>query len=131
VHLNLLQAASIVAIVQAVLMAVFFLRNPKSRNLSNSILAAMLIIFALLTACSLFISSGVFFHKPQYRKPMFAVSQVVFLIGPLLYAYVHALLNPRFQLRPRHARASLSATVRPSSATSSSPIRPGMRRAWS
>jgi AraC-like DNA-binding protein len=103
VHLNLLQTASIVAIVQALLMAFFFLRNPKGRNLSNTILAAMLIIFALQTACSLIINSGFLFYNPQYRKPMFAVSQSVFLIGPLLYAYVRSLLDPRFRLHPKHA----------------------------
>ncbi len=102
-HLNLLQSASVVAIVQALLMSVFFIRNPKGRNLSNSILAAMLIIFALQTASSLLINGGMLFYHPQYRKPVFAVSQTVFLIAPLLYIYVCSVLDPRFRLRQKHA----------------------------
>jgi AraC-like DNA-binding protein len=113
-HLNLLQSASVVAIVQAILMTVFFLRNPKGRNLSNSILAAMLIIFALQTACSLLINGGMLFYHPRYRKPIFAVSQTVFLIAPLLTMYVRSLLDRRFRLRPKdalHAAPFLAASA--------------------
>jgi len=105
---NLLHVASIIAISQAVLMAVVFaqpnfgrLTAIRSRNikLSNFLLSGMLIIFAILTACSLLLSIRPPLENSYYQRATFVAENLAFLIGPMLLLYVQSLLDEDFYLR--------------------------------
>lgn len=101
-HLNLLQIASVIALFQAVLMAVFFARDANRPNYGNRFLSGQLFVFAGLIACSLAMSLDSVKADPRYQKPLFFAGQIAFLVGPLLHFYIQSLLNPGFRLRPRH-----------------------------
>ncbi len=97
--ISVLHGASFIAIFQAVFMAAFFLQHTKNSRLSNIILACMLIIFSVINASSLYLSIVPLKMSQDYHKLLFLLGQLAFLIGPLLYFYVTALLDQRFLLR--------------------------------
>lgn len=98
IKLNLIDIACIVAIFQALLMAVFFFTSKKGNRQSNRILGFWLLSFAVLMCCSFFVS-GVSEYFINYHKSIFVVSQLSLLIGPLFYFYILSLLNKDFRLR--------------------------------
>jgi AraC-like DNA-binding protein len=96
--LNVLHIASLIAIFQSLFMAAFFLQNKKSSRTSNILLAAMLTVFAALIGSTLMSALGL----PRYGKInkdiILILSQMAFLIGPLLYLYIRALLDSSFKI---------------------------------
>ena len=97
---TLLQAASFAAILQAILMATISL-SKKGRSPSNIILASMLLIFSVITGCSLFLSINPLKFNVQYHKLLFLLGHLSFLMGPLLYFYVKSLLEIHFSISQR------------------------------
>lgn len=94
--ITLLQAASVIAILQAILMAITMLQNKKTPSPSNGILASMLLIFSIITGCSLYLSISPLKFNAHYHKLLFMLGHLAFLLGPLLYFYVKSLLEIRF-----------------------------------
>jgi AraC-like DNA-binding protein len=99
--ITVLQGASFIAIFQAVFMAVFFLQHTKNSRLSNIILACMLLIFSVINASSLYLSIAPLKMSEDHHKLLFFLGHLAFLIGPLLYFYMTALLDHQFRLRAR------------------------------
>ena len=97
--ITVLQGASFIAIFQAVFMAVFFLLHTKSSRVSNIILACMLLIFSVINASSLYLSIAPLKLSADHHILLFFLGHLAFLIGPLLYLYVSALLDQQFRLR--------------------------------
>jgi len=93
---SFLEVASLVAILQSVLMAVFVLQNKKGTRSGNVILASMLVIFSVITSCSLFLSIKPLKFDVHYHKVIFILGHLAFLVGPLLYFYIKSLLEFRF-----------------------------------
>ena len=100
-NFSLIHIASLIAIFQAVLMAVFSLQNKKTSRTSNIILASMLLIFAVINCGSLYMSIYPFKINIRYHKLIFMLGNLAFLIGPLLYFYIKSLLDMNFSLRKR------------------------------
>jgi AraC-like DNA-binding protein len=98
---SFLHIASFIAIFQALLMGVFSLQNKKNSRTSNTILASMLFLFAVMGASALFKSILPLQTHMRYHRHIFVIDQLAFLIGPLAYFYVRALLNPEFVVRRR------------------------------
>jgi AraC-like DNA-binding protein len=97
--LSPLHVASVIAIFQALLMALFSLQNRKSTRASNTILASMLLVFAIMGACSLFKTVVPLKANLPYHRAIFLVDHLAFLIGPLSYFYIKSLLESGFTLR--------------------------------
>ena len=99
IKLTLLQLVSMIAIFQAILMAVFFFLNKKSPRPSNIILASMLLIFSIINGFSLYYQLSGYRVSFEQRKLLFFINHLGFLIGPLLYLYVKSLLINGFSIR--------------------------------
>ena len=99
--ISLLQAASLIAVLQSLLMAVISLQNKKGGHTGNIILASMLAIFSIVTGCSLFLSIDPIRFNAHYHKLLFMLGHLAFLVGPLLYFYVKSLLDYQFTLSKR------------------------------
>lgn len=82
-----------VAITQAVLMAIAFLRNKKSSRTSNYTLAVMLVVFAVVNGCTLTLNVFAPGLQPPIQKMVFVLSNLAFLVGPLLFFYIRSLLD--------------------------------------
>ncbi len=101
-NVNLLQILSIIAIFQAILMAVFFLLNKKSNRSSSLILSSMLFVFSLLCIYSLLISFDEVKRDPAYQKYIFLLGNMSFFVGPLLFFYIKSLLNDSFSFKAKY-----------------------------
>ena len=99
--LDILHIACIVAIFQALLMAVAFLTSKKGNKQSNKILAFWFLSFAVVMSSSFFVSIGVWQYFVNYHKLIFVVSQLSLLIGPLFYFYTLSLLDENFLFRKK------------------------------
>jgi AraC-like DNA-binding protein len=97
--INFLQIISIIAIFQAIFMAFFFLQNKKSPRSGNYIFSSMLIIFSLLSTCSLLLTFDDIKFDSIYLKYIFILSNFSFLIGPLLFFYINSLLDDAFSFK--------------------------------
>ncbi len=120
---NLLHVASIIAISQAILMAVVFAQgtprargtysdksgSPQDQNgkISSILLSVILIIFAAITASSLLLSTMPLVKNPFYQKFIFLTENLSFLIGPAFYFYVRSLLDENFSLPLNHYAHSI------------------------
>ena len=99
--ISLLHIASFIAVFQALLMAFVSLQNKRSSRTSNVLLASMLLVFVVISACSLYKSIVPVQTHAKYHRQIFALGTMAFLVGPLLYFYVQSLLDTKFTLRRR------------------------------
>ena len=99
IQLNILHILCIVAIFQALLMAVVLFSSKKGNKLSNKILGLWFLCFTVIMSCSFLVSYGVWQYFEKYHKPIFAISQTVLLVGPLFYFYTKSLFNENFHFR--------------------------------
>jgi hypothetical protein len=99
--ISLLHILSLAAIVQALLMALFWLLNKNSPAVSNRILAAMLFILAAVSSTAVFKTMTPIQVHMRYHRQIFLIGQLAFLVGPLLYFYVKSLLELNFTFRKR------------------------------
>lgn len=98
-----LNILSIMTISQSFFMSVAFFNYKKKNNITNRLFAILLFVFAWLVTSDFFCSAGVYTHFLAYHKLIFMVSKSAFLIGPLIYFYVSALLDPSFVFQKKHA----------------------------
>ncbi len=101
INLNLIDIACVIAIFQALLMAVFFFTSKKGRKQSNIILGFWLLSFAIILTSYFLVSYWVWQYFLNYHKSIFVLSQFSLLIGPLLYFYTLSLLDEKFRFRKR------------------------------
>jgi AraC-like DNA-binding protein len=101
--LDALHIVSIIAIFQSLFMAFFYLLHRNKYGYANRILSAMMFCFSLLIGFTLFLSIDEHNVLVKYHKPFFILSQVSFLIGPLLLFYIRSLLNPNWKISKRDA----------------------------
>jgi AraC-like DNA-binding protein len=99
VDISLLHILSIIAIFQAIMMAVFFVRNTASRRLSNVLLASMLLVFAAVSAASLYKSIVPISVHIRFHRQIFLTGHLAYVAGPLLYFYIRSVLDAGFKLR--------------------------------
>lgn len=99
--LSAIHIVSLIAIFQAVLMAVFFFQNKKNSRTSNVTLASMLIAFAILIGCTMMMNLDNLHNGYGIQKICFVFSFSSFLIGPLLLFYVRSLLDGSYKLQRR------------------------------
>lgn len=96
---NLIQIASIVAIIQALVIGLYFINSDKKTSLKNLIFALLVFTYSVLILCSLILSSGI-------NRNLFLLAhifnQCVFLIGPLVYFYIKMQLTPNFNFERKH-----------------------------
>lgn len=90
---TVIEVIGIIAILQSVILAAFFLTHKKGNRQSNRILSAILGVFAVLISYSLVLQHGAF---EDVYKFMIIGSQSALLIGPLVYLYVCSRLDPKF-----------------------------------
>lgn len=95
---NLIQTSGIIAVFLSYIIAIFIYQTRKDRSSSNSLLAGILFVYALMMICSLILSSGT---NRNIFKWAHIANQSIFLIGPMLYFYIKSNLNPDFQLSKR------------------------------
>jgi len=92
---NLIQTSGIIAIVLSGIISFYFIQINKEKSLKNQLLAGVIIIYAIMIACSLTLSTG---KNIMFFKWAHIGNQVAFLVGPLLFFYIKSLINPNFQL---------------------------------
>lgn len=90
---NLIQIASIVAIIQALMIGLYFIRISKNKSSKNYILSLLIFCYSVLILCSLILSSGI-------NRNLFLLAHILnqsaFLIGPLVFFYIKMQLTPNF-----------------------------------
>ena len=101
IKLNILHIFCIVAVFQALLMAVVLFSGKKGNRQSNVILGFWLLSFAALMSSSFFLSYGVWQYFNNYHKPIFIFGQTALLIGPLFYFYTKSLLEENFRFKKK------------------------------
>ncbi len=100
--MDILYIASIIAIFQSFLMAVFFAQNKKNSRINNFLLVSLLLIFGVMVTCTLLTSNRLFnATSVQEQRIIFVCGQAAFLVGPLLFFYIKTLLSPIFQFRKK------------------------------
>lgn len=92
---NLIQTSGIIAVSLSIIIAIFFYQTRKVKSSSNSLLAGVLFVYALMMVCSIILSAGTNRNLIIWAH---IGNQSIFLIGPLLYFYIKSNLNPDFQL---------------------------------
>jgi AraC-like DNA-binding protein len=95
---NLIQIASIVAIIQAVFIGLYFLNKNKKTSSKNILLGILVFTYSILILCSLILSSGIS-HSLFLVAHIF--NQCAFLVGPLAYFYIKMQLTPNFILEKK------------------------------
>ncbi len=98
IKLNLIHIACIIAISQALLMAIFLFTGREGNKERNRILSLWFLSFVGLMSTSFLVSYGIGPYVENYKNSIFVVSQLSLLIGPLFYFYVRSLLYEDFQL---------------------------------
>jgi AraC-like DNA-binding protein len=96
---NLIQIASIVAIIQALVIGLYFINSYKKTSLKNLIFAVLVSTYSILIICSLVLSSGV---NRNFFLLAHILNQSAFLIGPLVYFYIKMQLTPNFNFERKH-----------------------------
>lgn len=99
--LQLIHIAALIAIFQCLFLSLFFFTNKKGDSSSNKIFASLLFIFAIYAGYSFTQSVGVDEYFYKYFLKLYIISQVSFLISPLLYLYVKSLLIPNLKLEKK------------------------------
>jgi AraC-like DNA-binding protein len=99
---GLLQTLSLLGVAQSVLMSTFLLTGRRAAGLSNRLLAALLLAFAVLTGGFVVMSAETLFFR--YFVAATLANQVGFLVGPLLYLHIRALLDRQRRLAGRELR---------------------------
>jgi AraC-like DNA-binding protein len=99
--LGAIHIVSLIAMFQALLMALFFFLNKKNSRISNVTLATMLLAFAILIGCSMIMNLDNVKSGYGLQKLVFVLSFSSFLIGPLLLLYVRSLLDTNYKLQWR------------------------------
>lgn len=94
--LGIIHIASFIAMFQASFIGGFLLHLKKGRQRSNLILSAILFAFTLIITSQVIMSSRTF---SDYYKPGHLLTQVAFLIGPLLYFYIKSLTVVDFSFK--------------------------------
>jgi AraC-like DNA-binding protein len=82
---NLIQITGIFAIFLACIISIYFASNKQKTSRCNIFLSLLLVVFAIMTLCSLILSSGI--NKNFFRLAHIG-NQTVFLIGPLLFFHI-------------------------------------------
>ena len=89
---------SIIALFQALFMAVFFSTHPQKATRPRSlIMGLMLFVFAILIGCTLMLSIGMPLALGRYYRHVIIIEQLTFVVAPLFYLYVRATLDDRFR----------------------------------
>ena len=99
--LNIIHVACIIAVSQALLMAVFLFSSKKGNRRRNRILGFWFLSFAFLMGCSFLLSFGIWQYFKNHDKTIFAMSQISLLIGPLFYLYIKSLLDENFNFKKK------------------------------
>lgn len=89
------------AVFQSVFLSVFFFTNKKGDKLANRLFGMLLIVFAVSIAHSFTQSTGMIEYFRRYFYPLYILSQLSFLISPLLYLYIKSILIPGTTLSRR------------------------------
>ena len=100
--LNIFHVACLIAIFQAFFMTFYLFTDKRSYKLSKTILAIWLFIFAVILSCNFLVSYKIWQYFVNFHKPIFIISQLSFLLGPLFYFYILSLLNEKFIFKTRH-----------------------------
>lgn len=100
--LTLIHIACLIAIFQAVLVAIYFLTIKRNNKLSINILAAWIFIFAIVLCCSFLVSNDIWQYFVDYHKTIFIISQLSFLLGPLFYLYIDSLFSQKFKIKAKY-----------------------------
>lgn len=108
---NLIQIAGIIAGFLSIFMALYFYQTRKEKIGNQSFFAGLLVVFAVLILCSLFLSSGI-------NRQLFLLSHIgnqsIFLVGPLVYFYINSYSKTRNinrKVMALHALPFVVATV--------------------
>jgi AraC-like DNA-binding protein len=96
---DLIQIISAIAICQSLLLAIFFIILKKGMRLSNILFAFLMVIFSILIFCSLILSGEIPTFKLDFIKIIVMCAQLAFLVGPLFYLYLKALLDPKYSFK--------------------------------
>jgi AraC-like DNA-binding protein len=94
---KLIPNVCIIAIFQALLMAIFLFTFKKGNKKSNIILGFWFLSYAVIMGCSFAVGVYVWKHFIHYHKLIFVISLLSLLIGPLLYFYTKSLLDENFR----------------------------------
>ncbi len=86
----------IIALFNSVFLSIVILNNKKTPKMQNRIFGALLIIFSILIIYSFMHSIGVAGYFIKYVRGMFLLSQIGFLVGPLMYFYVRSVFRSDF-----------------------------------
>jgi AraC-like DNA-binding protein len=97
----------IIAVIQACLLVIFFLTNKRGDAVTNKIFAVLLFLFTLNICYSLSNSDTFIPYLKKYRLIIFLISQVAFLIGPLLYLYIKSIIIRDFAITRRDLKHAL------------------------
>lgn len=81
------------------MLSLFLITHPKGNRRSNTLLGSLLLAWMLMFLESLGIVSG---WTISYTRLAFWTNQLFWVLGPLLYGYICAVLNPQFRLRKGH-----------------------------
>jgi AraC-like DNA-binding protein len=95
---NLIQIASIVAIIQAIVIGLYFLNKNKKTSSKNILLGFLVFTYSILILCSLILSSGI---SQSLFLAAHILNQCAFLVGPLAYFYIKMQLTPNFILEKK------------------------------
>ncbi len=82
------------AILQSILLALFFLNYKKGFRIGNRILGLLLFAFGILIFSTM---PGASYKFMSYYKIAFLLRRVAFLIPPFFYFYILSFVNPKFQ----------------------------------
>jgi AraC-like DNA-binding protein len=95
---DLIQTSGIIAVFLSSILALYFYQTRKDRSSSISLLAGILLVYALMIVCSIILSSGT---NRNIFKWAHIGNQSIFLIGPMLYFYIKSSLKPDFHISKR------------------------------
>lgn len=98
---NLLHIAIIITILQSLFLAIIFLNRKNRTNISNRLFALILFIFAILVVCVFTQTYGTWSIFVRYHKIVYALFQLSFLAGPLIYFYSRSIIKNDFVLRAK------------------------------
>lgn len=89
------------AVFQSVFLSVFFFTNKKGDKTGNRLFGMLLIVFAATIAHSFTQSTGMIEYFRSYFTSLYFISQLSFLISPLLYLYIKSILIPGTTINKR------------------------------
>lgn len=97
--LNFFIVLTLISIFLTTLLLLFFMVTKKGYKTQNKILAFLLLIFNLQIIYSFLTSSFTFQYFFDWHKPVFLIRQTSFLIGPLIYFYIHSFLKRKVEIQ--------------------------------